>query len=252
DLSLKRHEKDKDLNNKCDNDEKCFNFTDHSTESRDVSSPSALISSMHCCSPSSTGNSPSSWNPFMFEQPTRLLDNSLSCKQRATSHRKSVDIFDRLLEEEIQKFLHNPHGKESSEFDRKMKRFPNQSGDIIQLMTDSFKDDDDQSRMHFKFDFNKNLEPFYRTRFSPSSMNTIPRSRLNHRNQIRRHLEDAFKQNGFLVKLRKYTRYYLKSWHNHLPDEVNKLWKGFLPPAAPMPDSERPMFVAMNEQNRIE
>lgn len=66
------------------------------------------------------------------------------------------------------------------------------------------------------------------------------------RNVIKQKLEDAFKTNGFLVKtkqvsdgeatfckfrqLRKYTRYYLKSWHKHLPDEVNKLYKGFLPP----------------------
>lgn len=66
------------------------------------------------------------------------------------------------------------------------------------------------------------------------------------RSVIKQKLEDAFRQNGFLVKtkqvsdgdatfckfrqLRKYTRYYLKSWHKHLPDEVNKLYKGFLPP----------------------
>ncbi|KAF7489308.1 hypothetical protein SSS_00433 [Sarcoptes scabiei] len=88
---------------------------------------------------------------------------------------------------------------------------------------------------------------------SASMTGTIPKSRMNHRNQIKRHLEDAFKQNGFLVKtkqvsdannsatfckfrqLRKYTRYYLKSWHNHLPEEVNKLWKGFLPPKSAHP-----------------
>ena len=66
------------------------------------------------------------------------------------------------------------------------------------------------------------------------------------RTAIKQKLEDAFRENGFLVKtkqvsdgdatfckfrqLRKYTRYYLKSWHKHLPDEVNKLYKGFLPP----------------------
>ncbi|CAN7995449.1 unnamed protein product [Ixodes hexagonus] len=66
------------------------------------------------------------------------------------------------------------------------------------------------------------------------------------RSLIKQKLEDTFKQNGFLVKtkqvsdgdatfckfrqLRKYTRYYLKSWHHHLPAEVHKLWKGFLPP----------------------
>lgn len=44
-------------------------------------------------------------------------------------------------------------------------------------------------------------------------------------------------------QLRKYTRYYLKSWHNHLPDEVNKLWKGFLPPK-----SERPTFLSNDNQ----
>lgn len=68
----------------------------------------------------------------------------------------------------------------------------------------------------------------------------------NQRTVIKQKLEDAFRENGFLVKtkqvsdgdatfckfrqLRKYTRYYLKSWHKHLPDEVNKLYKGFLPP----------------------
>lgn len=68
------------------------------------------------------------------------------------------------------------------------------------------------------------------------------------RNVIKQKLEDAFKTNGFLVKtkqvsdgeatfckfrqLRKYTRYYLKSWHKHLPEEVNKLYKGFLPPSS--------------------
>lgn len=70
--------------------------------------------------------------------------------------------------------------------------------------------------------------------------------RNTQRSLIKQKLEDAFKSNGFLVKtkqvsdgdatfckfrqLRKYTRYYLKSWHQHLPEEVNKLWKGFLPP----------------------
>lgn len=74
-----------------------------------------------------------------------------------------------------------------------------------------------------------------------------PPQRTAHRSAIKQKLEDAFRQNGFLVKtkqvsdgeatfckfrqLRKYTRYYLKSWHKHLPDEVNKLYKGFLPPA---------------------
>ena len=81
---------------------------------------------------------------------------------------------------------------------------------------------------------------------SPSS-SSAPKS------TVRQKLEDAFRQNGFLVKtkqvsdgdatfckfrqLRKYTRYYLKSWHKHLPDEVSQLYKvsyknfkGFLPP----------------------
>lgn len=69
---------------------------------------------------------------------------------------------------------------------------------------------------------------------------------VSQRSAIKQRLEDAFRENGFLVKtkqvsdgeatfckfrqLRKYTRYYLKSWHKHLPDEVNKLYKGFLPP----------------------
>lgn len=72
------------------------------------------------------------------------------------------------------------------------------------------------------------------------------KARPNERSVIKRKLEDAFRTNGFLVKtkevsdgeatfckfrqLRKYTRYYLKSWHQHLPEEINKLWKGFLPP----------------------
>lgn len=71
----------------------------------------------------------------------------------------------------------------------------------------------------------------------------------NQRTAMKQKLEDAFRENGFLVKtkqvsdgdatfckfrqLRKYTRYYLKSWHKHLPDEVNKLYKGFLPPKTP-------------------
>lgn len=78
-----------------------------------------------------------------------------------------------------------------------------------------------------------------------------PRDRTrgaNQRSVIKQKLEDAFRDNGFLVKtkqvsdgeatfckfrqLRKYTRYYLKSWHKHLPDEVNKLYKGFLPPVS--------------------
>ena len=74
----------------------------------------------------------------------------------------------------------------------------------------------------------------------------LQRNQGNHRTVIKQKLEDAFRENGFLVKtkqvsdgdatfckfrqLRKYTRYYLKSWHKHLPDEVNKLYKGFLPP----------------------
>ncbi|GIY38370.1 hypothetical protein CEXT_382541 [Caerostris extrusa] len=75
--------------------------------------------------------------------------------------------------------------------------------------------------------------------------------RRNQRSVIKQKLEDTFKQNGFLVKtkqvsdgeatfckfrqLRKYTRYYLKSWQHHLPDEVNKMWKGFLPPKTVLP-----------------
>lgn len=75
------------------------------------------------------------------------------------------------------------------------------------------------------------------------------------RTVIRQKLEDAFRTNGFLVKtkqvsdgdatfckfrqLRKYTRYYLKSWHQHLPEEVNKLWKGFLPPKTAKPSSSQ-------------
>lgn len=76
------------------------------------------------------------------------------------------------------------------------------------------------------------------------------------RSLIKQKLEDTFKQNGFLVKtkqvsdgdatfckfrqLRKYTRYYLKSWHHHLPAEVHKLWKGFLPPKT-LPGSAGPV-----------
>ncbi|CAG2108225.1 unnamed protein product [Medioppia subpectinata] len=81
------------------------------------------------------------------------------------------------------------------------------------------------------------------------------KNRQTHRSLIKKQLEETFKQNGFLVKtkqvsdannsamfckfrqLRKYTRYYLKSWHHHLPDEVNKLWKGFLPPKTEKPNS---------------
>ncbi|XP_053210810.1 myb-like protein A [Panonychus citri] len=75
----------------------------------------------------------------------------------------------------------------------------------------------------------------------------------NERNTIKAKLENEFRTNGFLVKtkevsdgeatfckfrqLRKYTRYYLKSWHQHLPDEINKLWKGFLPPKTSKPSS---------------
>ncbi|KAH7639996.1 hypothetical protein HUG17_4029 [Dermatophagoides farinae] len=366
DLSLKKYAEDmenddnnnnnlfsKDLNTRCDNnnddDDKRYsnlnkssmNFTSHEHQIRkDVLSPSTLISSIKCCSPSSMDNNnnhyhSSSSNPFVFNQPcsisttttttttteTRLLDNyhtsipstsfsSSSCHDHHQSprfcHTKSTDIFDALLEEEIQKFLHNSTGtststsipmirKQTNEFDRKiedkLKKLQQEiiannqlisDSDIYQFMSDSFNDND-HLRMHFKFDSNKNLEPYlvdsgYRTigtrgssslrEFSspsPSSssslLNTLPRSRLNHRNQIRRHLEDAFKQNGFLVKtkqvsdannsamfckfrqLRKYTRYYLKSWHNHLPDEVNKLWKGFLPPK-----SERPTFLSNDNQ----
>lgn len=47
-------------------------------------------------------------------------------------------------------------------------------------------------------------------------------------------------------QLRKYTRYYLKSWQNQLPDEVNKLWKGFLPPK-----SERPIFLTPTTSSRM-
>lgn len=74
------------------------------------------------------------------------------------------------------------------------------------------------------------------------------RTGANQRSVIKQKLEDAFRENGFLVKtkqvsdgeatfckfrqLRKYTRYYLKSWHKHLPDDVNQLYKGFLPPVS--------------------
>lgn len=75
--------------------------------------------------------------------------------------------------------------------------------------------------------------------------------RRNQRSAIKQKLEDTFRQNGFLVKtkqvsdgeatfckfrqLRKYTRYYLKSLEQHLPDEFHKMWKGFLPPKTVMP-----------------
>uniref|UniRef100_T1KY89 Uncharacterized protein n=1 Tax=Tetranychus urticae TaxID=32264 RepID=T1KY89_TETUR len=81
---------------------------------------------------------------------------------------------------------------------------------------------------------------------SSSPVNNQITSHVNERNSIKAKLENEFRTNGFLVKtkevsdgeatfckfrqLRKYTRYYLKSWHQHLPDEINKLWKGFLPP----------------------
>ncbi|XP_035216529.1 serine/threonine-protein kinase DDB_G0283821-like [Stegodyphus dumicola] len=81
---------------------------------------------------------------------------------------------------------------------------------------------------------------------------THPKTRRrNQRSVIKQKLEDTFRQNGFLVKtkqvsdgeatfckfrqLRKYTRYYLKSWQQHLPDEVHKMWKGFLPPKTVLP-----------------
>lgn len=79
------------------------------------------------------------------------------------------------------------------------------------------------------------------------------RPRPNQRTAIRKKLEDTFRQNGFLVKtkqvsdgeatfckfrqLKKYTRYYLKSWQEHLPEEVHKLWKGFLPPKTAIPSA---------------
>lgn len=72
------------------------------------------------------------------------------------------------------------------------------------------------------------------------------RKRKNCRSLVRQQLEQTFKKKGFLVQtkqvssgtatfckfrqLNKYSRYYLKIWHKHLPEEVNKLWKGFLPP----------------------
>lgn len=75
--------------------------------------------------------------------------------------------------------------------------------------------------------------------------------RRNQRSVIKQKLEDTFRQNGFLVKtkqvsdgeatfckfrqLRKYTRYYLKSLEQHLPDEFHKMWKGFLPPKTVLP-----------------
>lgn len=75
--------------------------------------------------------------------------------------------------------------------------------------------------------------------------------RRNQRSAIKQKLEDTFRQNGFLVKtkqvsdgeatfckfrqLRKYTRYYLKSLEQHLPDEFHKMWKGFLPPKTVLP-----------------
>ncbi|GBM51005.1 hypothetical protein AVEN_199771-1 [Araneus ventricosus] len=111
----------------------------------------------------------------------------------------------------------------------------------------------------------KNSYPSLNMNVAHSSANNMPfsvhkslvkesQSRTRRRNQrsvIKQKLEDTFKQNGFLVKtkqvsdgeatfckfrqLRKYTRYYLKSWQHHLPDEVNKMWKGFLPPKTVLP-----------------
>lgn len=82
-----------------------------------------------------------------------------------------------------------------------------------------------------------------------------PRKR-NQRSVMKQKLEDSFRQNGFLVKtkqvsdgeatfckfrqLRKYTRYYLKSLEQHLPDEFHKMWKGFLPPKTVLPPAVGP------------
>ena len=79
---------------------------------------------------------------------------------------------------------------------------------------------------------------------------------VSQRTLIKEKLEEAFRANGFLIKtkqvsdgdatfckfrqLRKYTRYYLKSWHKHLPDEVSKLYRGFLPPAPAQPPQQPP------------
>ncbi|KAH9422336.1 hypothetical protein DERP_003011 [Dermatophagoides pteronyssinus] len=356
DIDNDNHQVMKDLNPRCDNEQQQQQIRNDLCQS-----PSTLLSSIKCCSPSivdndndiSLLNRPSlttTTNPFVFKQPIPLLDDDhrislpssssssfdhhhLELKPSNYHQRKSsIDLFDTLLEEEIQKFLNNSESKTTSsssssfmdtesllskkqpfsndddddndefdrKIDRKLKQLKNEvkminnkftdNVDIFQLMSDTFNDndhDDHNLRMHFKFDLNKNLEPYnldnnYRQRghqsTSTSLMNTIPRSRLYHRNQIRRHLEDAFKQNGFLVKtkqisdannsamfckfrqLRKYTRYYLKSWHNHLPDEVNKICKGFLPPSSSSSSSssttstsiksEHPIFIPMDDQHR--
>lgn len=109
--------------------------------------------------------------------------------------------------------------------------------------------------------------------FSPTNSNPVngqpqtkaAKGRSSERSVIKRRLEDAFRTNGFLVKtkevsdgdatfckfrqLRKYTRYYLKSWHQHLPEEINKLWKGFLPPKTIKPATSSSSVLSSNSSN---
>lgn len=203
----------------------------HSSMRTESLSPSQLISSIKCSSPLSDryakSRSMSTSNPFIFSSERIKRFEPMERKESFSSSTSSTDLFDALLEEEIQKFLLNtntstfhhkrPANDLNKKIEDKLKLLQQEvlnnklsESHLFDFISEPAKDD--HLRMHFKFDSNKNLEPYldnFKSRSNVYSLsnqmlsqtNTLPKSRLNHRNQIKRHMEDTFKQNGFLVKV---------------------------------------------------
>lgn len=182
--------------------------------------------------------SSSAANPFLFTSPPLShaplsssarahhspFDESLSTLPSTSKHRSYM--FDTLLEEEISRML------QGSSKSSTLKSSKSEYNDIEERIEDKLRSlhrevlsrketlegnlerpTQDHLKMHFKLDSNRNLEPFgsegKRTLSEPSlqatSMSSLAMSskgRPSQRNQIKRQLEDAFKQNGFLVKVR--------------------------------------------------
>lgn len=188
-------------------------------------SPSVLISSIKCCSPPlssslQTENSKHS-TTNMFSMPsfgscTSLLEtNSANKMQQPIS-----EMFDTFLEEEINKFLQSSSMSTGEEFNKSdidnriehklwllQQEVLNRKTNGAESLYDANRDNQNHIKLHFKLDANKNLEPYEtskqrcQTGQGTTQSSMMFKSRMNQRNQIKRQLEDAFKQNGFLVKV---------------------------------------------------
>lgn len=209
-------------------------------------SPSALISSIKCCSPplSSSSHTSSAEQPpppsvNRFLHPALGNANSTSLPDISSDQHQqqlSPDIFDSFLEEEICRFLQTtqqrpakpkatreeePPLEPQSDIDKRIEQklwllrqeiLNQKSASTSESFLDAEQPSSasDHIKLHFKLDSNKNLEPYDIAKHRASGLFSqtpmLARSRFNQRTQIKRQLEDAFKQNGFLVKVfREYT-----------------------------------------------